>query len=61
MTFLTSQEYEQYVYRFYLNDDGSFMVDVFEEDKHLQRRTHKTREEILEKCCKHFPYLEKII
>jgi hypothetical protein len=32
MTFLTAQQYENYSYRFFLEDDGSYVVKIFLED-----------------------------
>lgn len=58
MTFLTAQQYENYSYRFYLEDDGTYIIKVFLEDKRKAIRNHKTKEEVIERYGKYFPELK---
>ncbi|MBI9052482.1 MAG: hypothetical protein JEY96_01610 [Bacteroidales bacterium] len=61
MTFLTAQQYENYSYRFFKEDDGSFVVRIYDGDKHKKTRTHKTCKEVLKKYGEYIPELEKLI
>ncbi|MBI9052330.1 MAG: hypothetical protein JEY96_00840 [Bacteroidales bacterium] len=61
MTFVTNQQYENYNYRFFREDDGSFVVRIYLEDRLKQVRTHKNNDELLEKYGKHFPELIKLL
>jgi hypothetical protein len=61
MTFLTAQQYDNYSYRFFLEDDGSYVVKIFLEDSHKTTRYHKDREEVLQKYKEYFPELKQFI
>jgi hypothetical protein len=59
MTFLTAQQYEDFSYRFFLEDDGSYVVKIFLEDSIRKVRRHKTKDEVLEKYGEYFAEIEK--
>lgn len=58
MTFLTAQQYENYSYRFFIEDDGSYIVKIFLEDSHRATRYNKTGDDVIEKYCKYFDVLK---
>ena len=61
MTFLTAQQYENYSYRFFLEDDGSYVVKIFLEDNLREVRKHRTKDEVIKKYGKYFKDLVESI
>jgi len=61
MIFITAQQYENYSYRFFKEDDGSFVVRIYDGDKYKKTRTHKSSDEVLLIYGAHFPKLESFL
>jgi len=61
MTFLTTQQYENYSYRFFIEDNGTYVVKIFLEDSYKTTRYYRSKQEVIEKYIKHFPDIGKYL